>query len=71
MQQNSIQQNNNTLVFTHLKTNSIRNKFNFLCDQIKGTIYILMTTETKIDDSFRIVNFLIDRFSTPFRLCCM
>ena len=71
MQQNSIQQNNNTLVFTHLKTNSIRNKFNFLYDQIKGTIYIVMTTETKIDDSFRIVNFLIDRFSTPFRLCCM
>lgn len=71
MQQNSIQQNNNTLVFTHLKTNLIRNKFNFLYDQTKGTIYILMTTETKIDDSFRIVNFLIDRFSTPFRLCCM
>ena len=71
MQQNSIQQNNNTLVFTHVKTNSIRNEFNFFYDQTKGTIYIVMTTETKIDDSFRIVNFLIDRFSTPFRLCCM
>ena len=71
MQQNSIQQNNNKLVFTHLETNSIRNKFNFLYDQIKGTIYILMTTETKTDAIFRTVNFLIDRFSTPFRLCCM
>ena len=59
-------------VFTNLnKGNSLQNKLGFFCDQIKETRYILMISETKIDDNFLIGNFFTDRFSTPFRLCCM
>ena len=36
-----------------------------LLDQIKGNIDVLLVSETKIDDSFPIENFLIDGFSTP------
>ena len=39
-----------------------------LPDQIKGNIDVLLVSETKIDDSFPIGNFLIDGFSTPYRL---
>ena len=39
-----------------------------LSDQIKGNIDILLVSETKIDDSFPNGNFLIDGFSTPYRL---
>ena len=49
-----------------MNINSLQNKFDLLSDQIKGTIDILMISETKIDDSFPNGNFLIDGFSTPF-----
>ena len=39
-----------------------------LSDQIKGNIDILLVSETKIDDSFPNGSFLIDRFSTSYRL---
>ena len=39
-----------------------------LSDQIKGNIDVLFVSETKIDDSFPNGNFLIDGFSTPYRL---
>ena len=39
-----------------------------LSDQIKGNIDVLLVSETKIDDSFPNGNFLIDGFSTPYRL---
>ena len=39
-----------------------------LSDRIKGNIDVLLVSETKIDDSFLIGNFLIDGFSTPYRL---
>ena len=39
-----------------------------LPDQIKGNIDVLLVSETKIDDSFPIGNFLINGFSTPYRL---
>ena len=39
-----------------------------LSDQIKGNIGVLLVSETKIDVSFPIGNFLIDGFSTPYRL---
>ena len=38
-----------------------------LLDQIKGDIDVLLVSETKIDDSFPNGNFLIDRFSKPYR----
>ena len=39
-----------------------------LSDQIKSNIDVLLVSETKIDDSFPIGKFLIDGFSTPYRL---
>ena len=39
-----------------------------LSGQIKGNLDILLASETKIDHSFPIGNFVIDRFSTPYRL---
>ena len=56
------------LVFAHLNINSISNKFEFLVEQVKGNIDVLMISETKIDDSFPIDNFVIDGYSTPYRL---
>ena len=44
------------------------NKFEFLATQVKGSIYILMISETEIDESFPKGNFLIEVFSTPYRL---
>ena len=60
--------NANKLVFAHLNINSIRNKFEFLATQVKGKIDVLMISETKIDESFPKGNFLIEGFSTPYRL---
>ena len=56
------------LVFAHLYINSIRNKSELLSEQVRGNTDILMVSETKIDDSFRIRNFLIHGFSPPYRL---
>ena len=54
------------LIFGHLNINSLRNKFNFLCEQIKGYIEIFMLSESKLNDSFPLGQFLIDGFHTPF-----
>ena len=35
---------------------------------MKGNINVLMISETKIDDSFPVGNFLIDCFSSPYWL---
>ena len=58
----------NKLIFAHLNINSIRNKFEELIIQVKGTVDVLMISETKIDDSVAILNFLIDGFSQPYRI---
>ena len=50
------------------KINSIRNKFNYLSEQIRGNVDILLVSETKIDDSFPQGQFVIDGFSAPYRL---
>ena len=60
--------NLNKIVIGHLNINSLRNKFDFLVTQVKGYIDILMISETKLDESFPIGQFLIDGYSVPFRL---
>ena len=60
--------NVNKLIFAHLNINSIRNTFEFLATQVKGKIDILMISETEIDESFPKGIFLIEGFSTPYRL---
>ena len=58
----------NKVIFAHLNINSIRNKFEELLSQVKGTVDVFMISETKIDHSIPIANFLIDGFSQPYRI---
>ena len=60
--------NLNKVIFVHLNINSIRNKFELLSEQSKGNLDVLMISETKIDDSFPVGQFLIEGFWTPHRL---
>ena len=62
------QENTNKLIFTHIIINSLRNEFKLLVDQVKRNIDVLMISESKIDDSFPLRNFLIDGFSKTYRL---
>ena len=56
------------LIFAHLNINSIRNNSELISDQIKGNIDVLMISETKINDSFQLRNFLMDGFSSLYSL---
>ena len=60
--------NLNKLIFAHLNINSIRNKFELLSKQIKGNVDLLIISETKIDDSFPVGQFLIEGLCTTYRL---
>ena len=55
------------MVFGNLSINLLRTKFDFLCEQIEGSIDVFMISESKLDDSFPHAQFLIDGFRTPFR----
>ena len=46
------------LVFVHLNVNSIKNKFGYLSEQIRGNVDIVLVTETEVDDRFPQVNLL-------------
>ena len=59
--------NINKLIFGHLNINSLRNKFDLLCEQTKGSIDIFMISETKLHGSFRQGQFLVEGFHSPFR----
>ena len=60
--------NVNKLIIAHLNVNSLRNKFELLKEQIQDNIDILMISETEIDASFPIGQFLLNGYRTPFRL---
>ena len=51
------------LVVVHINTNSVRNKFDLLSEQIPRNVDMLMICETKTEDSFPNVQFQI----LPFR----
>ena len=55
------------MVFGHLNINSLRTKFDFLCEQIEGSVDVFMISESKLDGRFPHGQFLIDGFHTPFR----
>ena len=59
--------NMNKPIFGHLNINSLRNKFDLFSEQVKGSIYILMVSATKLDDSFPEAQFLIEGFYSSFR----
>ena len=60
-------ENANKLVFAQININSLRNKSELLVDQVKGNIDVLMISETIIDGSFPLGNFLIVGSSKPYR----
>ena len=59
--------NVNKLISRHLIINSLTNKFDLLCGQIKGLIDIFTILETKLDGSFPQGQFLIEGFHSPIR----
>ena len=61
-------ENANKIIIAHLNINSIRNKIDMLSDIVKNKIDILCITETKLDDTFPLSNFLIAGFSPPYRM---
>ena len=56
------------IIDAHLNINSLRNKFDSLISQITGSIDILMISETKLDKSFSIGQFIIEGFGVPCRV---
>ena len=58
----------NKLIMAYLSVNSLRNKLEFFKEQIQDNIDILMISETKTDASFPIGQFLLNGYSTLFRL---
>ena len=60
--------NLNLLILAHFNINSVSNKFDQLVNGIKGNIDVLMISETKLDDSFPSMQFLIEGYGPPYRL---
>ena len=54
-------------IIAQININSIRNKFETLVSLVTSDIDILMISETKIDESFPLSQFMIDGFSMPYR----
>ena len=57
--------NVNRLICAHLSINSVRNKFDSFVNITNNNIDKLIISETKIDSSFPIGQFLIHGFSEP------
>ena len=60
--------NINKLIIGQLTINSLRNKFDYLVQQITGNVDIRMVSETKLDNSFPVGQFLILGYGPPIRL---
>ena len=60
--------NINRLVVGHININSLSNKFESLKFLFKGNIDILVITETKLDESFPLQQFVVEGYAIPFRL---
>ena len=60
--------NPNWIIIAHLNINLIRNKFEMLKEVIGIKIDILLISETKLDDSFSLSQFILEGFTLPYRL---
>ena len=60
--------NAGNIIFSYLNINSIRKKFENLCELVAGNVYILCIAETKLDPSFSNSQFLIPSFHKPLRM---
>ena len=59
--------NVNRAVLGQLNINFIRSKFDMLSRMIKDNIYVLIVSETKLDSSFPLSQFIIEGNALPFR----
>ena len=55
------------IIFAYLNINSLRNKVDALLGQMKGSVHILLISETKLNESFPVGQFKITNFTSPFR----
>ena len=60
--------NPNLIIIAHLIINSIRNKFEMLKEVIGNKIDILLISETNLDDTFPLSQFILEGFTPPYRL---
>ena len=56
------------ILIGHLNINSLKNKFETLVSSIEFNLDILMISETKLDESFPVSQFLIPGFENPIPL---
>ena len=57
--------NSNKIILGYLNINSVRSKFECLRDIINNNIDILLISETKLDVTFPVGQFLINGFHSP------
>ena len=55
-------------IVAHLNIISLRNKLDSLIGRITGSIDILMISETKLEKSFPIRQFIVEGFGVPYRI---
>ena len=60
--------NPNRIIIAHLNINSIRNKFEMLKEAVGNKTDILLISETKLDDTFLLNQFILEGFTPPYRL---
>ena len=60
--------NAGNIIFSYLNINSIRNKFENLCELVASNVDILCIAEAKLDPSFPNSRFLIPGFHKPLRI---
>ena len=56
------------IIIAHLNINSIRNKFEMLKEVIGNKINIFLISETKLDDTFVLSQFILEGFTPQYRL---
>ena len=59
--------NEDRLLIAHLNIHFLRNKFEALRPLVQGMVDILVISETKLDESPPVNEFILDGFSSPFR----
>ena len=63
-----LKKNPNRIIIAHLNINSIRNKFEILKEVVGNKIDILLISETKLDDTFPLNQFVLEVFTPPCKL---
>ena len=60
--------NPKNIIFSYISINSIRNKFENLCDIVGNNVDVISIAEAKLDSSFPNAQFLLPGFHEPLRL---